>query len=211
MDKKETAMMLSTLNTLYPNFKTDQPIELQIEVWQNMLEEFAFKEVMQAIKKLAYESQYPPTVHDIVSRIAQIKSPHLLDDSEAYAEMIFAVQKYGWCHQPEAMESLSPLTRKIVSQIGYLDICKSENQEALRAQFRMAYQAAANEIKQNALLPEKFKMQIGITENGNMLTDGVYPAPNEAEDLVKKYSAQLDRAKQIEQSQNKLLDKPLEG
>lgn len=202
MTKQETMAMLAVFNASYPRFAvTNQDsLDMMVDIWQKSFSDTPYALITAAVQKLLYELQFPPTIADVAKRLADINAPHLLNDSEAYEEMIFAVGKYGWCHQQEAMDSLAPLTRKIVNQMGYLDICKSENDGTLRAQFRMAYQAEANEIKQNALLPEKFKLQIGINGKGNLLTDGAYPAQGEVEDLVKKYSNQLEagRVKQIE-------------
>jgi len=210
MTKQETMKMIATFNVAFPRFAVTNidSLGLMVDLWQKAFAETPYYQIEAAVQKLLYELQFPPTIADVAKRLADINASHLLNDSEAYEEVRFAIRKFGRGREKEALESLTTLSRKVVNQMGYQDLCNSENPDTVRAQFRMAYQAEFNEIKGNALLPEKFKAQIGITENGNMLTDGVYPAQSEAEDLVKKYSLQLDQAKQ---SQNKLLDKPLEG
>lgn len=149
------------LTTLYQNFKIDMSeIEFAVGAWHSILEEFSFQAVMVSIKKLALESPYPPTVHEIVKRISELNFAHIPNEAEAYGEVLKAVRVYGMYKESEAMASLTPLTKKVVEQIGYKDICTSTNLETIRAQFRMAYQIQAEEIKKNNLLPENFRNEL---------------------------------------------------
>jgi hypothetical protein len=161
MTMQETRKALLMLTTLYQSFKLDpNETEFAVSVWHNMLEEFPFADVAIAIKKLAMESPYPPTVHEIVKRISELHITSIQNEAEAYGEVMRAVRVYGMYKESEAMASLTPLTKKVVEQIGYKDICTSTNLETIRAQFRMAYQIQAEEIKKNNLLPEKFRKEL---------------------------------------------------
>lgn len=161
MTIQETRKALLMLTTLYQSFKLDpSETDFAISVWHNMLGEFNFPDVAVAIKKLALESPYPPTVHEIVKRISELHLANIPNEAEAYGEVLRAVRVYGMYKEEEALASLTPLTRKVTEQIGFKDICQTQNIDTIRAQFRMAYQTQAEEIKKNNLLPDKFRKEL---------------------------------------------------
>lgn len=162
MDKKQTTTLLMLLNTLYPKYEIKDPskLDMAINVWCDMLGHEPYDLVLAAVKKLAYESQYPPTIADISKRIAEIKNPDVTTDAEAWGEVLKAISNHGVYDIEKALDSMSEFTRKVVNTIGFKEICQSENQDTLRAQFRMAYNSMAQRKKQDELIPDDLRRRI---------------------------------------------------
>jgi hypothetical protein len=66
-----------------------------------------------------------------------------------------AIRKYGMYNIGPALASLDPLTRQAVEQVGFREICLSENISVERANFRMVYENLAERKKteQQVALP----------------------------------------------------------
>lgn len=66
------------------------------------------------------------------------------------------------------MESFDPITRQCVEQLGFKQICMSENISADRANFRMIYEQLAERRRQEAQTPEALKNLIGDIQRKQM-------------------------------------------
>lgn len=66
------------------------------------------------------------------------------------------------------MVNLSEFTRKVVNQIGYREICLSENLEIIRAQFRKAYETLEKRETEFNNMPNYLKI-IQISANNKRL------------------------------------------
>jgi hypothetical protein len=73
----------------------------------------------------------------------------------------------GEVREKEALESMSPLTREIVKRFGFKEYCFSENEDAYKANFRMAYEREAKKREETAQLPEVLQARLnGILQIG---------------------------------------------
>ena len=75
-----------------------------------------------------------------------------------------SMRLYGAPREKEALDSMSPLTRKIVQRLGYQTLCMSDNEMADRANFRMIYEQESKRETETAMLPESVRaklLQIG--------------------------------------------------
>jgi hypothetical protein len=59
---------------------------------------------------------------------------------EAWEKALDAVRRYGSYNQQAALESLDPITRRCVENIGYRDLCMSENIMVERAHFQKIFE-----------------------------------------------------------------------
>lgn len=174
MNKMETTKILTVIYVAFPRCEvTDKTkMELMVEVWQESFEDIPFKTVETAVQKLLYELKFPPTIADVAQRIAEVNNPNILTAAEAWGEVTKAERLYGYYNQQQAMDSLSPLTRTVVEQIGFINWCVDKDidtENTLRAQFRMAYTSMAERQKNDALLPERLK---NIIAQNKILFDG---------------------------------------
>ena len=156
MTKKEMTVILAVLKEAYKDF---QVTEAKINLWFNLLGDLDFNITQVAIKKLILESPYVPTISDIRKQVIEIMHPSI-DATEAYGEVRRAIKEYGYDNAPEALQSMSPLTRRICEYIGWQNICLSEEPSIIRGQFLRMYSELREREQKEMLLPEGLKMQI---------------------------------------------------
>jgi hypothetical protein len=174
---KETQKLFAILMISYPKFypaEEKDKLRMTIELWAEMLGDIPFDIVQVAVKKLILENSYPPTIADVRKQIADIMTDpeDRIDASTAWGEVTHAVRMFGWPRPEEALESLSPRTRKVVKQIGWQEICQSTEPGVIRGQFLKMYEAYAARERQDALLPESMKeiiRQIGEQQHQKVL------------------------------------------
>ena len=91
---------------------------------------------------------------------------------EGWEQVQRAIRRYGSYEQQKALDSMDEVTRQAVQQMGWKNICLSDNETADRANFRMIYERLAERRRQDAQLPEALRqrignMNIGMIERGD--------------------------------------------
>ena len=128
------------------------PDAAAFNIWYQLLQDIDYKIANAAIQKYMLTSKFPPTIADIREQAASVVSGEKPLWSDGWEEVVRAIKNYGSYGQKEAMESMSEITRMAVRRMGYIDLCRSENPVADRANFRMIFeQIAEREQKQNQL------------------------------------------------------------
>jgi hypothetical protein len=74
---------------------------------------------------------------------AGIQNGEELTWGEAWEKALNAVRRHGSYGKREALASLDPLTRRCVENIGYMDLCMSENIMVERAHFQKIFEIYA--------------------------------------------------------------------
>ena len=123
-----------------------------MELWFRQLEDIPYDLAEIALTKWVATNKWSPTIADIREQAASVVSGEKPLWSDGWEEVVRAIKNYGSYGQKEAMESMSEITRMAVRRMGYIDLCRSENPVADRANFRMIFeQIAEREQKQNQL------------------------------------------------------------
>lgn len=141
MNKKEFSLIALALRAYFPRENNLLPNEQSLELWYYQLQDLDYKVAEAAINKWAATNKWSPSISEIRETAASITLGEL--------------PEWG-----EALKSLSPLTRKAVERLGYMQLCASENIAADRANFRMIYEQLAAREKKQAQLPEGLKTLI---------------------------------------------------
>lgn len=157
MIKNEVAKMMAVLAKNYPKFDVDNG---KLELWFELLGDIPYNIAQLTIKKIIMENQFPPTIAEIRKAALDITEPKQVTGAEAWGEVMFAIQRYGWCKPEEALESMSDRTRRVVKMIGWQEICGNENIDVLRGQFLKMYEQVSGRERNEALLPQSLKDQI---------------------------------------------------
>ncbi|SCG82697.1 hypothetical protein DW1_1124 [Proteiniborus sp. DW1] len=166
MTKPEVIKLLAMLAAAYPNMK--EVNEVQINLWYDCLKDIDTKVALAAIKKHILESTFPPSIAEIRKQVMEVATPanEKLDGASGWGEVIKAIKEYGYYREKEALESMTPVTRKVVKYMGWQEICHSEKPDVVRGQFLKMYETVAEREKQDRLLPETFREEIKqISEN----------------------------------------------
>lgn len=172
MNKKEFSLIALALRAYFPRENNLLPNEQSLELWYMQLKDLDYKIVEVAINKWAATNKWSPSISEIRETAATITLGELPEWGEAWQEVTLAIKRFGSYRAGEALKSLSPLTRKAVERLGYMQLCASENIAADRANFRMIYEQLAAREKKQAQLPEGLKTLIAQMQQDNKLIEG---------------------------------------
>ena len=144
------------------------PDEEALKLWYRMLKDLDGKTVAAAVYKHISSCRFPPTIADIREQCAAMQRSGAKDWLEGWGKIVKAIGRHGWCGEREALRELrefDPLTADIAAQLGWRNLCESTSQSADRANFRKAYETAAERQKELAKLPPNLANMItGISE-----------------------------------------------
>ncbi len=167
MDKKEFALFCSALRTFYPK-ENLLPNEQSMELWYIQLQDIPYKTAVLILNKWVATNKWSPSISDIREQAVGIMEKDK-DWGEAWADVLKAIQKFGYVSEKEAMASLDELTQRAVRRLGFRNLCWSEDIQIDRANFRMIYETEQKRAKEEAQLPPRLKELIkGIGKNDNM-------------------------------------------
>ncbi|NMA64746.1 MAG: hypothetical protein GX957_00695 [Clostridiaceae bacterium] len=169
MTRDQFKYIVVALSSNYKNFGFEA--KEQFDFWYSMLKDLDYAIAEAAVKKLVCESPYPPTIADIRKAAADVSSPKLQSASDAWGEITSAIRNYGWYNVVGALDSMSPLTRKVAKIMGFRELCLSENQMADRAHFLKLYETLERREKADRALPEPLKNDIKALQ-GKQEVDG---------------------------------------
>lgn len=156
MSKEEFIKGLKFLLVAYNKEFTQE----QAEVWYKFFKDEDFELYRTAIKNLISKEEYLPSIAKVRNEIAKLKTSEIPSAEDEWNEVLNTIRKFGSYRQKEALENLKPYTAYIVKNIGYLNICRAEEQTWNKKEFVGEY---------NALKDREVEMlQIG-TNNLKML------------------------------------------
>ena len=158
MNEDNVTEILLVLKSYYlnafNNIKNDFEMEIMIKSWTRKLERYAFEEVMTAVERIASKNKFMPSISEIIEEIETIKNP-IMNTSAEEESVSESVRKYGFYQYKKADEMFSPLTAKIVKQIGYYNLCSATNDLANRKRFIELYNKTKSEIRELNLIGNK--------------------------------------------------------
>lgn len=159
MNKQEFGQIALAIKTYYPTdkvFATDVAIDL----WFKHFEDIPYNVMSAAIEKWVLTNERSPSIAALRGMCVSITGGEVPDSGQAWEEVVNAIRKYGYYREGEALESLSPLARETTKQIGFYELCVSENQVADRAHFMQMYDQVARRHKTDSQLSEPLKQRI---------------------------------------------------
>lgn len=148
MNKQEILKAVAPLQLAFKGNLDDARMRLYVE----MLSDIPPQILEAAVKKLIITNKFLPSIAEIRETAYGIKGTisgtAAPDESEAWGEVVKAIQSVGYYRKPKfSHEAITTA----VNNIGWQDICMTTNDgmNTLRAQFRRAYQLAAQRQKDN--------------------------------------------------------------
>lgn len=156
MNKKDFAIFASALRTYYPKEKL-LPNEQAMELWYNQLQDIPYQVAEAVLIKWVATNKWSPSIAEIREQAAAIVSGETKDWGEAWESVVRAIRYYGSYKEDEALESLDEVTRQTVKQLGFKNLCFSEELNIERANFRMIYEQNAKRQKERSQLPPKYR------------------------------------------------------
>lgn len=168
MKRVEVIKLIGLCAINFRNWPEPGKEEALAALWFKMFGDMDYFVVEAAIEKYLVEGKFPPTIADIMTRIADITVAKEKTAIEAWGDVGQAIRKYGSYNETLALEMLTPITRKVVKAMGYREICLSENEMADRAHFFKVYDTLAAREREDALMLPSTKEAIRHIQNGTV-------------------------------------------
>ncbi len=143
MSMDEFAGVMEIMQSLYPNVNVlGNPTVTTF--WYNSLKNIPAEDALAFLAEWGIEStRFAPNIANFIEHYAKSCTPDYKDAMEAWGDVMKSIRCYGYPRETEAMASLDEITRSVVRDMGYKNICMGEevDQPILFAQFRNAYEA----------------------------------------------------------------------
>lgn len=156
MNKKEFATFAMALKTYYPR-ENLLPNEQAMELWFGQLQDIPYAVAEVGLQKWVSLNKWSPSISEIREMVSGMVHGEIPDWGDAWNEVCNAIRRFGSYSPREALDSLSPLARKVTERMGFTNLCMSENPSADRANFRMIYETMAERERKDAQLPQRLK------------------------------------------------------
>lgn len=171
MTQQEFAQFVMALKTYYPR-ETLLPNNQAVELWYRQLCDIDYQTAEIALNKWVATNKWSPSIADIRETALDVKEGEAADWGTSWERVLHAIRYYGSYEQQKALDSLDDITRQCVKQLGWNNLCMSENITTDRANFRMVYERAVQRRRQDAQIPAQLRqligqMQIGMIEGGD--------------------------------------------
>lgn len=153
MTKKQFAVIATAIKTAYPASKVMES-DQEMEFWYKLLEDLDSKVVENAVMEYMCIKKFPPSIAEIRELCVERMARRIPSADDAWGLVQKAISRYGYYNPEEAFATMDDITLAVVKNFGWSRICKSENSTADRANFRMAYEEKAKELKERRQLPE---------------------------------------------------------
>ena len=139
MTRQETIALVALASSSYPSMQARDPRPI-VEAWSLMLAELDPLLAKAAIIKVCRESQFFPSVAQIVSATAQLdpRETPLPTAAEAWEQVSELIQSVGPYRAPTYS---CDVVKRAVRAIGWRQLCMGENPEADRAHFLRLYES----------------------------------------------------------------------
>lgn len=143
MNRDEFKVLAKGMKAVYsqPTFLPDADA---FNVWYSLLKDIDYKVANAAVQKYMLTNKFPPTIADIRTLAAEVRTGDKPLWSDGWEEVLRAISKYGSYRETEALQSMAEITRTAVKRLGFRNLCMSENIMADRANFRMIFQELAD-------------------------------------------------------------------
>lgn len=139
MTRQEILALVALASSSYPSMQARDPRPI-VTAWSVMLADIDATVAKAAIIKVCRESQFFPSVAQIVSAVRELddRCEQLPTAAEAWEEVRSLIEDVGPYRAPHCS---SEVVRRAVRAIGWRQLCMGENPEADRAHFLKIYEA----------------------------------------------------------------------
>lgn len=146
MEKQEFALLASAIRTYYPK-ENILPNQQAMELWYRELCDIPYQVAEAALRKWVATNKWSPSIAEIREMTVNVTQGDDMTWGEAWEKALKAVHRYGYYRAKEALDSLDPLTRRCVENVGFREMCLSKNIAVERANFRMIFETLAQRKK----------------------------------------------------------------
>lgn len=143
MTKKELERFFSIMSASWDQRKLAAD---QVEIWSMFLGDLDGGLAIKALSDLVTTQVFPPSIAEIRARCAALQSPGIAKTGDAaWGEVLAAISEHGYVWKNVRFDD--PITDGVVRDLGWQNLCASENQVSDRSQFIAAYEKRKVEFK----------------------------------------------------------------
>lgn len=153
MDKQQFATLTIGIKSAYPASKILED-NASMDLWYMMLKDIPYDIAENAVMEHICTNVFPPNIAEIRKLCVERCKKPVLSYGEAWESVQKAISTYGRDRPQEAYESMDDVTVSVVKNLGWVNICLSENHDATRANFRTIYEELAKTKVEQSSLPE---------------------------------------------------------
>lgn len=161
MTREQFKIIIVALTSNYRTFAITEKV--QFDYWYSMLQDIPYKQIQLTVNKYIAEEKWPPTIACLRKSFIESTEVQALDSNSAWGEVQDAIRYHGSYGEKKAFESMSPVTAEVIKNMGYKDLCMSQNQMADRAHFMKMYDSYSERKQKTAQLPPTIQKQLSET------------------------------------------------
>lgn len=158
MDKREFAALAAAMEEYYGRNQITKSAA-SMDIWYELIGDIPYEQCKNAVRQLMATNNFFPSAAEIRKLCTQTGDPEAPSIDDAWGMVLKAVRAYGYMQEAEALESLPEPCRSVVKNIGWQNICRSENIMAERAFFRDSYGPKLQEMKRVGMLPPGIRQE----------------------------------------------------
>ncbi len=152
MNNEEFSIFAMAMKTYYPREQI-LPNKQAMALWQEQLSDIPYKVAEVALKKWVATNKWSPSIAEIRGTAAAVQVGDIPDWGEGWQQVLTAIRKYGMYRIGEAMETFDEITKQCVQNLGFRNLCLSENIATDRANFRLIYEQLAARKQKEIQIP----------------------------------------------------------
>jgi len=168
MNREETGKILFIISGMFPRQYSNmspQQIDAITSTWADMLEDYEFSTVQQAVKALFATSKWPPSIAEVIEKCQYILNggQEPLNEQAAWSLVNKAITNSSY-HAKEEFEKLPKVIQNVIHDPGQLrEWARSEKssiETVVASNFMRSYKTELVREKEQQALPESVKTLI---------------------------------------------------
>jgi hypothetical protein len=176
MTKEEFGKIAAYMRGAYSG-KNFLPDKASVAVWYEEMKDLDAETLFLAVKKYTATSRFPPSIAELREAAAEITHGEIPAWADGWEEVRHAMRFYGSYRPEEALQSMTPITRRAVERLGFTELCASENEAVDRANFRMIYEQIAERSKKSDQISAAIRERIEATQGDKYTAIAETPTP----------------------------------
>lgn len=128
------------------------PSQEAVEIWYRKLGDIPYDIMVAVVNRWIETKTQPPTIAALRQEADIVVNGVPPTWADGWEQTQKAIGRFGYMQREAALSSMDEITRETVRRIGWQQICESENVDALRANFRMVYEALSRRAQENRMI-----------------------------------------------------------
>lgn len=162
LDKKEFIKAIEYLIAIYPEMEKQFNNQTTQGVWFDLLQDIDGRTLLLAIKTYASTEKFAPKPSQI-REMAIMTTRETRDWTEGWDLVLRSIGRFGTYKESEALDWIrkqDETAAESIRRLGYKNLCLADDQMAVRANFRQAYNNQLSKNKFYDQLPDNTRFAI---------------------------------------------------